>query len=287
MYLSVLYLNSGRGGGWWALPPLLWCLVVNELIKELNESNFQTEGFSDDLATLVRGKFLNTLCELMQTVRDIVVKWCDKYELSINPEKTNMIVFTRKRTTLDSKLNWKANIELRISPKVMLWIYTTVIRPVILYAPFLWSDTCRHKKVQNKLNKLQGLACRGITGAWKSTPIATMEAMLNLTPLHILIELEGVLTVERITRQGNSQQRTTSHTRNWSKIVKTSPSLRMPTDKITTTYRFDRNFEIYIPSREEWTNGVLPPEHGIVLYTDGSVMNGSAGAGLYCEKSTV
>src|ERR1700744_1829647 len=58
----------------------------------------------------------------------------------------------------------------------------------------------------------------------------------------------------------------------------------MPSDKITTEFRFDKKFDTNMPPREHWTNGILPPEHGIVLYTDGSVINGSAGAGLYCEK---
>lgn len=36
-------------------------------------------------------------------------------------------------------------------------------------------------------------------------------------------------------------------------------------------------------SREDCTNGVYPPEHGKLIYTDGSLIDKSAGAGIYYE----
>lgn len=62
--ISVTVTKGCPQGG--VLPPLLWYLVINELITTLNNRNFQTEGFSDDLATLLRGKFVNILCDLLQ-----------------------------------------------------------------------------------------------------------------------------------------------------------------------------------------------------------------------------
>lgn len=93
-FISVIVSKGCPQGG--VLPPLLWCLVINDLIKALNDRNFQTEGFSDDLATLLRGKFVNVLCDLLQTALNIVSDWCDRNELSINPAKTKMILFTKK-----------------------------------------------------------------------------------------------------------------------------------------------------------------------------------------------
>ena len=110
-----------------------------------------------------------------------------------------------------------------------------------------------------------------------------MEALLNLTPLHILIKYEGIITCDRLARNKKHQLRVTDHSRNWSRTIEDSPSINMPSDNIIRTFRFDKNFNTYVPSREAWQNGVLPPEHGVVLYTDGSVINESAGAGIYCE----
>ena len=43
--LSTITVKVAKGcpqGG--VLPPLLWCLVINEVIKELNDKHYQTEG---------------------------------------------------------------------------------------------------------------------------------------------------------------------------------------------------------------------------------------------------
>lgn len=87
--ISVTVSKGCPQGG--VLPPLLWCLVINELLTKLNEYKFQTEGFSDDLATLIRGKFVNTLCDLLQTALNIIYKWCDDKGLSINPENDTFL----------------------------------------------------------------------------------------------------------------------------------------------------------------------------------------------------
>ena len=49
----TVVVNKGcpQGG---VLPPLLWCLVIDELIADLNDRQYQTEGFSDDIATVIR-----------------------------------------------------------------------------------------------------------------------------------------------------------------------------------------------------------------------------------------
>ncbi|CAF4935806.1 unnamed protein product [Pieris macdunnoughi] len=55
---------SGQGcpqGG--VLSPLLWNLVVNELITELNAINLYTVGYADDIAILASGNFESTLCD--------------------------------------------------------------------------------------------------------------------------------------------------------------------------------------------------------------------------------
>jgi hypothetical protein len=42
-----------------------------------------------------------------------------------------------------------------------------------------------------ELNKLQKLPCLAITGAMKKTPPAAMEVLLELPPLHVMIEMEA------------------------------------------------------------------------------------------------
>jgi hypothetical protein len=47
------------------LSPLLWCLVVDDLVARLSGSGVFIQGYSDDLCVLVVGKFPNTVSGLM------------------------------------------------------------------------------------------------------------------------------------------------------------------------------------------------------------------------------
>jgi hypothetical protein len=78
------------------LSPLLWCLVVNDLIARLNMGGVYYQGYAD-ICLLAGGKFPNTVSELMQGALYTVEKWCDEAGLSVNPDKTDLVVFTKKR----------------------------------------------------------------------------------------------------------------------------------------------------------------------------------------------
>jgi len=47
------------------------------------------------------------------------------------------------------------------------------------------------KTTKTQLDKIQRMACLAITGAIKSTTIAAMEILLNLTPLNLVILVEA------------------------------------------------------------------------------------------------
>ena len=121
------------------LSPLLWCLVVNELLARLNEGNIYTQGYADDICLLVVGKFPNTLSGLIQWALRTVEEWCEGLGLSVNPDKTGLVAFTRKRklpgffephlfgkilrrsmsvkylgVILDSRLTWKEHVDVKV-----------------------------------------------------------------------------------------------------------------------------------------------------------------------------
>lgn len=127
-------INRGcpQGG---VLSPLLWDLVVNELLERLNNLGYYTQGYADDIVILIQGKYLNTISEVMQSALKLVENWCSKVNLVVNPTKTTLIPFTRKRklealkppyffgnflemkeevkylgVTLDSKLTWNPHL---------------------------------------------------------------------------------------------------------------------------------------------------------------------------------
>jgi hypothetical protein len=78
------------------LSPLLWSLVVDKLLWELNDNYYYTVGYADDTAILINGKFAHTVSEVLQTALGIKQQWCDRTNSSINPNKMVIIFFTRK-----------------------------------------------------------------------------------------------------------------------------------------------------------------------------------------------
>jgi hypothetical protein len=58
--------GSPQGG---ALSPLLWSLIVEELLWELNYRDYYTVGCADDTVTLINEKFPQTVSEVLQTAQ--------------------------------------------------------------------------------------------------------------------------------------------------------------------------------------------------------------------------
>jgi hypothetical protein len=121
------------------LSPLLWCLVVDELLARLSGGGVYAQGYADDICLLVIGKFLNTVSGLIQWALGTVEEWCGELGLSVNPDKTGLVVFTRKRklpgffqlclfgrvlqcsrsvkylgVILDSRLTWREHVAVKV-----------------------------------------------------------------------------------------------------------------------------------------------------------------------------
>jgi hypothetical protein len=78
------------------------------------------------------------------------------------------------------------------------WLYTSVIRPSILHGALVWWPKFKQKTTKMQLGRIQRMAYLAITGAMKSTPIAAIEVLLNLTPLDLLIMAEARLAHHRL-----------------------------------------------------------------------------------------
>jgi len=79
------------------LSPLPWCLVVDELLTRLNGGGIYTQGYTDDICLLAVGKFPNAVSGLIQWALYTVEMWSDKLGLLVNPNKTGLVAFTRRR----------------------------------------------------------------------------------------------------------------------------------------------------------------------------------------------
>ena len=80
------------------LSPLLWSLVIDDLLQELTANKIDCQGYADDVKISVRGKIsIDSMCERVQLGLNICDRWCKKVGLRLNPEKTGIVVFTNKK----------------------------------------------------------------------------------------------------------------------------------------------------------------------------------------------
>jgi hypothetical protein len=126
--------------------PVLWCLV-NELLARLNEGGIYSQGYVDDICLLAVGKFPNKVSGLKQWALRTVEAWYDELGLSVTPDKTGLVAFTRRRklrgffkphlfgTTLqcsrsvkylgvilDSWLTWREHVDVKVRrAESLLW----------------------------------------------------------------------------------------------------------------------------------------------------------------------
>jgi hypothetical protein len=80
---------------------------------------------------------------------------------------------------------------LGLKPAMMSWIYTTVVRPMVTYASFVWWQRTELKTAYAEQQQKQRLACFLTTGAMKSAPTIALEAMLDLPPLPGMVKKEA------------------------------------------------------------------------------------------------
>jgi len=121
------------------LSPLLWCLVFDGLTARLNGCGVYSQVYADDICLLDVGKFPNTVSGLIRWALHTVEMWCDELGLSVNPDKTELFVFTRRSelpgfyeqrlfgmnlyrsmlvkylgVVLDSRLTWREHVDVKV-----------------------------------------------------------------------------------------------------------------------------------------------------------------------------
>lgn len=324
--VTVSVIKGCPQGG--VLSPLLWCLVVDDLLSLLNKNGLFTVGYADDLAIIINGKHLSVLGDLLNRAISMTLSWCRNKGLTVSLNKTTTVLFTNKRKieglnmpsiggqqlllskevkflgiTLDSRLTWKSHLDNRIdkafiafmqckrafsrswglSPRIVNWLYTAVIRPMFCYGAVVWWTRTKLTSVKNQLTKLQRIACVGITGAMRTSPTAALEALLDLLPLDLFVKKEAELGAFRLqtTNQMVAGTNPFGHMTGWTKLKKEFTETEMPCDYLVPRPNFNRRFSIEFPSRNDWIgeNKSLPPS-GDCWYTDGSLRDGLAGAGF-------
>ena len=79
------------------------------------------------------------------------------------------------------------------TPKMMLWLYKAVIRPMHSYGSILWTKAVV-KHLKPKLRTLQRLALLNLGHFRNGTPMAGLEVITDLMPIDLFIEKEALNT---------------------------------------------------------------------------------------------
>ncbi|VEN63036.1 unnamed protein product [Callosobruchus maculatus] len=210
---------------------------------------------------------------------------------------------------LDHKLTWRQHVDYKVSkarnslwacrrvvgsswglsPKVVHWLYTTIVRPSLIYGSIVWWTCIKTEATRAKLNKVQRLACLSITSAVRTTPLSAIETLLNLPPLDLVIQGEARKTGFRLWSQGSWTFMNPGKGRSTilAELHEDCPILLARSDTVSPTHRFNRKFTVVFPSREEWKSKKrqLIEGGGQVWYTDGSLAREGSGSGVYGPRT--
>lgn len=94
-YSSSKTLSCGcpQGG---VLSPLLWTILLNDLLVTFNISDSKVVAFADDITIVCWASSVNLLKEKIIASINFVDKWCQSRKLSINNNKTNILYLFKK-----------------------------------------------------------------------------------------------------------------------------------------------------------------------------------------------
>ena len=122
-----------------------------------------------------------------------------------------------------------------------------------------------------------------LTGAMRTTPTAALEIIVGLSPLTVYIRQEALMACYRLQLSAQWTRMNCGHMRIRTDLVINVPSSVMRSDKILPKFYFDKNYEVCIPTRDDWNESRVNLNNDDVCFTDGSRLSGTgqAGAGVY------
>jgi hypothetical protein len=238
----------------------------------------------------------------------VLIPFTKRRNLNLKPPSINGITINFSKETkylgviLDSSLTWNPhllNIKNKaigslmacktmvgkrwgLKPKMIHWIYQTVIMPMITYASFIWWTKVDQRSAQLQLSRIQRFASIAITGAMSTTPTVALDAILDFPPLHVAIIKEAALTAFRFTnyyqfKPGNF----TGHLKIYEKF-KDILQISKLVDAMPIQYNFNQLYDVVILDRNTWIyRQPYFEEDSLVFYTDGSRQDDSVGIGVY------
>ena len=278
----------------------------------------RTQKTINTIESWCKSKGLN-ICALKTKI--VMFTWNRKW--SIRPIKVGGITIELSKEvkllgiTLDHKLNFNTHIDKTtkkclgilmqckraigptwgLSPKVCKWIYTAIVRPVLNYAVVIWIKGTLNKNNIKKLQRIQGLALKCMTGAFPTSPHNALDYLTDTRDIINYLKGEAAKGAVRLIGLGEWTKETATSGKGIIKAHSTLTNdflntLNLPNPKEWDICKpilvLDRKYTITKPLEDEITqyreNLQLEIEEasktGISLYTDGSRTDQGVGAGF-------
>ena len=184
-----------------------------------------------------------------------------------------------------------------LSPKVCRWIYTSVIRPILSYSVVVWIRALNNGNNTRKLERVQGMALRYMTGAFPSTPFKALNYLTNIPSITFFLRGEAAKGASRLQGYGDWTVETAPSGRGIIKAHSTISNdfladLGLPKlslrDLTKPVLILDRSYNVTIPDADslgDYRQSLIfsvsdLQENSIVCYTDGSRTDAGVGGGF-------
>ena len=102
------------------LSPIMWCMVVDRLIRSLNGAGYYMQTYVDDIVILLQAINFEVLIQLTQGAPGIVYQWCENTQYKLGRTKglkfgttglqiSGLVKYLR--VTSDGKVNWRWHLK--------------------------------------------------------------------------------------------------------------------------------------------------------------------------------
>ncbi|EUC56479.1 reverse transcriptase from mobile element jockey protein, partial [Rhizoctonia solani AG-3 Rhs1AP] len=116
-----------------------------------------------------------------------VVRWLGFYLDQKLDFKDHVRYMSNKANAVLSGLKMLANTVRGLSVKHARLLYITCVRPILTYGSLLWAHGRRQKSLTGVLERSQNIGLRWLLGAFKTTPVRSMEHLASIPPMHVYL----------------------------------------------------------------------------------------------------
>ncbi len=136
--------------------------------------------YNESLSYVKHAKYLGVTFDNNLAFKDHVINRCNKARG----------LLMRAKSMLSSQFGPK--------PKYQLWMYESIIKPMIMYGAIVWQRAINRKTLVDFLNKIQYLALKQVTPVRRSTPRMALEAIYGVAPIDLEVMRYAQSTWARI-----------------------------------------------------------------------------------------